>query len=356
MVNDITREYSVYITDELNSVCGSGVLFYAGGDCLFVFTCAHVVDSLETVHLMFLKEVDATKDHYEKFYADVPASQVFYSPLDEEGTDEFGQKTHTEDIAIILVGKPINLNILPTNYYVEEAHRSQSVFVQGYPNGVPKGKNPILCLECLPGCVLAHPPEGVEFTVRMTAGFIDQGARVSELEGLSGAPVWDDNSEVNGLLGLFTSAYGQTALLSKTFATKAQRIRTIMKERFNIVIARKMDGNSDDDFIESSFGPISFDGIIQGIGKADYEDWIDEQISGLRCTIEDLKLQKAIDKGRELVSDSRYSGLSIESKRRLNQILLYCYEIADMDEEFEKLEADMQENEEASLNGKKFIK
>ena len=66
--------------------------------------------------------------------------------------------------------------------------------------------------------------------------FIDAGARVYELEGLSGSPVWDDNEEINGLLGLFTSAYDTTALLSKTHVTKAQQIRSIMKERFDVVI------------------------------------------------------------------------------------------------------------------------
>ena len=57
MVNDSTRGYSVYISDEHNSVQGSGVLFYAGGDAMFVFTCAHVVDSLERVRLFILKEL-----------------------------------------------------------------------------------------------------------------------------------------------------------------------------------------------------------------------------------------------------------------------------------------------------------
>jgi len=51
----------------------------------------------------------------------------------------------------------------------------------------------------------------------MDDNFIDAGSRVCELEGLSGAPVWDDNADANGLLGVFTSAYGATALLSKTY-------------------------------------------------------------------------------------------------------------------------------------------
>lgn len=106
MVNDSTRGYSVYISDEYNSVQGSGVLFYAGGDAMFVFTCAHVVDSLERVRLFILKELDASRDLYDVLCMEVPASQIVYSPLDEVGTDGSGRKTHTEDIAIIHLRKP----------------------------------------------------------------------------------------------------------------------------------------------------------------------------------------------------------------------------------------------------------
>lgn len=90
MVNDSTREYSVYISDEKNSVQGSGVLFYAGGDSAFVFTCAHVVDSLDKVRLFILKEIDATRDLYDVLCTEVPASQVVFSPLDEVRKDDAG--------------------------------------------------------------------------------------------------------------------------------------------------------------------------------------------------------------------------------------------------------------------------
>ena len=106
MVNDSTREYSVYVSDKDNTVRGSGVLFNAGNDLLFVFTCAHVVDDLETVRLFILKEIDATRDLYKVFCTEVPASQIVFSPLDDIKTDEVGGKTHSEDIAIIRVSKP----------------------------------------------------------------------------------------------------------------------------------------------------------------------------------------------------------------------------------------------------------
>ena len=165
-------------------------------------------------------------------------SQVVYSPLDEVRTDDTGTKTHTEDIAIIQLGKPESLEIPVTNFLITETYRNRPVYVQGYPNGVPDGRSPIEYLDCLHGCVVVNPEDSNRFTIRMDNTFIDAGSRVYELEGLSGAPVWEDSEEVNGLLGVFTSAYGATALLSKTFVTKAQQLRSIMKERFGSVSSR----------------------------------------------------------------------------------------------------------------------
>lgn len=344
MVNDSTREYSIYISDENNSVRGSGLLFYVGGNSAFVFTCAHVVDNLNKVKLFILKELDAKHDLYEVFCTVVSDSQVVYSPLDEVGMDDAGGKTHTEDIAIIHFAKPDDLELSKTDYFVTETYRNRSVFVQGYPNGVPKGRKPVEHLDCLHGNVIVNPADSNKFTIRMDDTFIDTGSRVCELEGLSGAPVWDDNEEINGLLGLFTSAYDSTALLSKTYVTKAQQIRSIMKDRFGILMERKLEGIPEWDIAGSDYSPISFNGEIQTSEKSKDEKWIEEQLSGLRCIIEDLKLQRAIDQAKELIADTRYENVSKDSRRKVKQYLLYCYEIADMDEEFDALEADMREN------------
>lgn len=103
----------------------------------------------------------------------------------------------------------------------------------------------------------------------MDDNFIDAGSRVCELEGLSGAPVWDDNADANGLLGVFTSAYGATALLSKTYVTKAQQLRAIMKERFGVLIERKLEGIPEEDVAGVEFQPITFDGCIEPVGKSE---------------------------------------------------------------------------------------
>lgn len=273
MVNDSTRAYSVYISDENNSVQGSGVLFYAGGKSAFVFTCAHVVDGLEKIRLFILKEINAACDRYDVFCTEISSSQVLYSPLDEVRTDDAGTKTHTEDIAIIQLGKPESLEIPVTNFLITETYRNRPVYVQGYPNGVPDGRSPIEYLDCLHGCVVVNPADSNRFTIRMDNTFIDAGSRVYELEGLSGAPVWEDSEEVNGLLGVFTSAYGATALLSKTFVTKAQQLRSIMKERFGIVMKRKLEGIPEQDVAGGSGDPIVFNGEIQTEEKSENEKY-----------------------------------------------------------------------------------
>lgn len=176
---------------------------------------------------------------------------------------------HTEDIAVIQIKKPEAIELSTTQYYITETYRSRSVFVQGYPNGVPSGKKQIEYLDCLHGKVVVNSADSTRFTIRMDDNFIDAGSRVCELEGLSGAPVWDDNADVNGLLGVFTSAYGATALLSKTYVTKAQQLRAIMKERFGVLIERKLEGIPEEDVAGVDFQPITFDGCIESVGKSE---------------------------------------------------------------------------------------
>ncbi len=343
MVSDSTREYSVYLSNTDNTITGSGIIFYAGGDTLFVFTCAHVVDNLDKVKISFLKAKDAARDLYEVFTTEVPFSQIVFSPLDVV-TEENGEKLHTEDIAIICIAKPADIEISVTEYYITEKYKTSSVYVQGYPNGVPSGEHPIEYLDCLHGYVSVNRVDSNQFTIRMDDPAIDSSNRVYELEGMSGAPIWSDDEGANALLGFLTCAYGSTAQLSKVRATKALQIRSIMKERFGVVIERKLDGVPEEDVAGSDFTTNTFCGEDIQESTNEYEEWIEERLSCLHYIIEDLKLQKAIDTSKELIANPKYKYLSNESQRKVKQYLLYCYEIADMDDEFDDLEADMREN------------
>lgn len=341
MVNLKTREYCVYITDEHKSTQGSGVLFYPGGDTIFVFTCAHVVKSFQKVSVFILKEIDSSNDLYEVIHLEAPSSQIIYSPVDKAEANDSVAKDNTEDIAIIRINKPEGLELSKSNYQITEANRDCPVIIQGYPGGTLSGHVLIECLDSLRGTVLINCLTSNQFVIRLDDTFIDQGARVTELQGLSGAPVWDDNEESNGLLGLFTSAYGAAASLSKTYVTKANRIRLIMNERFNIVIGRKLENIKDDIIVSNDLNNIPLNKTSKTTELSENENWLKDQLTELHIIIEDLKLQKAIDRSKELIDNPRYNSLNKESKRRIKQHLLYCYEIAYMDDEFEALEEDM---------------
>lgn len=205
MVNDSTREYSVYLSDETNNIRGSGVLFYPGGDYMFVFTAAHIVDELKNIRITFLKEIDSSIDKYEEYHTEVLNTQVFYSPLDKV-TVQDGERIHSEDLAIIKVTKPSNIDIAITNYYVIEKFRNSSVYIQGFPNGVPDNENIIEYLDCLHGYISINDADSKRFTIKIDDNTLDKSNRIQELEGVSGSPVWDDNEQENGLLGLLSIA------------------------------------------------------------------------------------------------------------------------------------------------------
>lgn len=335
---DKTKKYCVYVTDKGNSINGSGVLFYSGGDSMFVFTCAHVVDKASEIRLFFLKPVDVAKDQYEVFCTDIPREQIIFSPTDEVKNGE-----HTDDFVIIPVRKPAAFDIKPTEYFIGESSHDKKFYTQGYPNGVPVDSHPLEYLDCFHGMVLVSIEGNNRFTIRITDSHIDNTSRVYELKGISGSPIWDDSEgDTNTLLGLISSGYDQTMLLSKIFATKAQQIRRLMFEKFGITIERKILEIPEEDVGgNSGFKPVVFDGTIEGSTQTEIEKWIEDQTNACRCSIDDLQLQKAIDIAREAIEDNRFTQCPTDAQKKLMQHLLYCFEIGDLDDEFEALETDM---------------
>ena len=337
---DKTRPYSVYIVDQENMVDGSGVLFYPGGNRLFVFTCAHVVDRSENVRLVLLKPVSVERDLYQMVQIQIPKEQILYSPLDHV-TEQGGEMVHSEDFAIIQVQKPQGLELEPTHYFLGETLRNNPIYTQGYPNGVPENAKPLDYLECFHGSVVVNAADEGYFTVRITDGFLDQGSRVFELKGISGAPIWDGEQE-QGLLGLMSSAYGESALLAKVFATKMGRIRTLMREKYGITIERRLLEIPEEEVAGSEIKPLVFDGTIEKCEtNSDSDEWIRMQTEACKCQIDGLQLQKAIDTAEKAIRDQRFDSCSTKSQKYLMQHLLYCYEIGDLDAEFEQLEEEM---------------
>lgn len=340
---DRTRACSVYIMDSSDNPKGSGVLFYAGGDKLFVFTAAHVVDDEDTIKVALFKPRDIIRDLYEDYIMEVPKSQIIRSSKDVV-TEKGGLKYHSEDYAIIYMVKPACLDLEPSKYLIGEKYRNSPVYCQGFPCGVPEGKRPIKYLECLHGSIVVNVADENTFTIRIQETHLNQAARDEELQGLSGAPVWDgEDSETSSLLGLISEGYGDTILLAKILTAKAQRIRTLLNEYFGITIEHKLTEIPDSDVAGTEYRPIVFDGRVYEEDGPLVEKWLTEQMAAVRCSIEDLKLQTAIDDAKAVIEDGRFSSCKSESQKRLMQYLLYCYEIGDLDGEFDALEQEMRE-------------
>ena len=337
----MTRQYTVYITDEKNSVQGSGVLYYPGGNSLFVFTCAHVVEHLDQIHLFILNPIDIATDQYDVLATIIPKSQIIFSPLRNQGTDEEA----SEDFAIIELKKTEDFEIAPSNYCVGESSRNAPIYAQGYPGGVPTKQHPIEYLECFHGTIFVSRPDSNRFTIRIVENFIDLGQRFYELKGMSGAPIWDaqESADSQSLLGLVSTGYDQTIYLSRIFAAKAQQIRSLLNEKFGITIERRLADIPEEDMAVDDFKLITFDGTVKHEGKTEAEKWIEEQTSACRCFIDDLKLRRAIETGKAAIEDDKFSLCSTDSQKKLMQHLLYCYEICDMDAEFKELETKMVE-------------
>ena len=351
MNEDITRQYSVYITDKNNRINGSGILFYPGGDNLFVFTCAHVVYGLDSVRLFFMKPIDIVHDMYDIYSEEVRQEQFIYSPTDEI-RKEGEEIVHSEDIVIIKFRKPVSFDIAPTDYYFGESLRNERFYSQGFPGGVPENTKIVEALDSLHGSIIVNIANENRFTIRFTDGAIDSGNRIVELKGLSGAPVWDareqDNKNRKCLLGLVSCAYREWAQLSKVFSVKLHSVRVLMKDKFNITIERKINVISDTDIAGNRHEPIVGDNLVtdeKTIQNPFDDQWLADQFTACRLLIDELQLQKAIDVAKAAIADNRFENCNKDVQKRLMQLLLYCYEIGDLDSEFETLEQEMRDRD-----------
>ncbi len=342
---DATNPLVVYITDAEGAMSGSGTLFYGGGNDLFVFTCAHVVDDAERLRLVFLVPLDVERDAYEPYAMEVGREQVYFSPLDKvEECD--GRKTHTDDVAIIRVAKPNDLEVGITEYCVVEPRHGERFYAQGFPGGLDDFDAAIDFLECVHGDVLRNRPGGTCFVVRIADNFLDASNRVSELQGLSGGPIWQDadggsQGSPYALFGLVSEAQGYNAERGRVFAAKAERLRNMMHDRFGVAIARGLPGATIENASCVDATPSSPDVALTRRGGPFESDWLDERTSACRQSINELQLTKAIDVARETIGDARFDTCDHEAQKTLMRYLLYCYEICDLDEEFDALEEDM---------------
>ena len=348
---DDTRAYSVRVK---GGTSGSGVLFYPGGDVFFVFTCAHVTDGCREIFLDLLIPEDPKRDLFRQCRCTVDASQVVYSPLDTVTVQNDGSRLHSHDIAVIPVRKDERLRLRETTYFIAEACRHDGVYAQGYPGGLAEGSFLLEALDIARGEVLVNPADRERFLFRVKDGYVDVTQRDYEMMGFSGAPVWSGKEEPGnpenpgvsrtpGLYGLLSSGF-RNLYRAKVYVVKADLIWSIMKERFHIVLERRIGGISEEEVAGGYGGMPVFDGnLSEQPGRTEAEARMKKRRERMRAHQDGLQLQAAIDTGEEMLADPDFELCSPDEQKRITKQLLSCYEIAGFDEKFYALEKTMRD-------------
>lgn len=338
-----TQEYSVYITDEKGTSSGSGLLYYPGvGDRLFVFTCAHVIEELrEPFQIYYFVPVDREKEDYRVVRLDAMHGQVVYSPLDVV-TRENGTRRHSVDAAVICLVKDEGTMLDATDYFIGEAHKSDAIFIQGFPGEWVQGMEMLEHLDCAHGMVLHNVPDKDTVLCRVEDTFLDHGNRVGELIGFSGSPVWNGTNGEKSILGLFACGIGETIYRGKVNAIKMEVVRSIMKNHFQIRMRTHILGIPEEDI-----APVKEEMAYVEEKKVDvkniYDDWLAIRTEKVRAYIDDVKFQSAIDTAKEAMRDARFSCCSKENVMNHMKHLLYCYEVCYLFDEYHALEEEMRE-------------
>lgn len=338
-----TQENSVLITDSKESSYGSGVLFFPGsGDIVYIFTCAHVIDELEgALVIKFLLPKQREIEDYTVCTINVKESQVVYSPIDKV-IEEDGKKKHSVDVAVIYFKKNERLVLEATEYCIAEASKGNPVFAQGFPDGTTNVKELLEALDIAHGRVLHNVPESHTFVFRVDDKYLDTGSREYELKGFSGSPVWNSEDEVLSILGLMSSGVGETVYRGRVNAVKMDVVRSVMQDHFHVHIDTRIVGIPEKD-VSGKSEELCFDGTLElEQPESVYDQWLIVQTEKVRAYIDDSKLQKAIDLAKEAIQNENFEKCSSDLVEKHFKHLLYCYEIALLDEEFEETEKYMQ--------------
>ena len=337
-----TRPYAVYISDGDGNSRGSGVLYYPGGEDVFVFTCAHVVYDCESVRLFLLKPIDVAKDDYEPFEVPVSGDQVWW-PSSYVPIEEGGEASCDNDYAIIRVPRPDGFDIAPTNYRMADAVRNDRIYTLGFPGGLQEGGALAYALDLSKGLVSASVSDSGRFLIRMEDVYANQADREDEYRGLSGGAVWDacDEDQADTLFGLVSAGFGPNARLSRLFAVRSSKLRQRMHDKFGIAIPRKSSSEDDENEPDIDLGMVGYSVHPKARRNTQDDEWLEEVTSECRDHILGLKLLNGIRIAKEAIEDERFDGCDPELQKTLMQCLLYCYEIGDIDEEFDALEDEM---------------
>ena len=341
-----SQEYSVLITDSRESSYGSGVLFFPGrGENLYVFTCAHVVEELESpLVIRFLYPREREREDYKVCTVCADKDQVVYSPIDQVMEDPAGNRKHAVDVAVLCAKKEERMDLNATPYCIAEASRGNRVFSQGFPGGTRNVTELLEALDTMHGKVLHSIPDSHTFVFRAEDRYLDAGNRVYELMGFSGSPIWNSEDETLSILGLLASGVGETVYRGRVNAVKMEAVRSIMEDHFHIQIGTRIMGIPESDVAGEGKAPMFHETAEPDVSCEIYDQWLLSQTEKVRAYISGSQIQKAIDLAQETIGNAFFENCSPTFMKRHYQLLLYCYEITLSQEEFQKTEQCMQKH------------
>ena len=313
------QTYSVLITDEKGRR-GTGTLFYKKEyNSFYIFTCAHVIYTSNTVTVNILKN---NIDRHEKFSIEIDKSHFHFSPIDEAHVTGNGSN-HTLNIAII--DCPIKgIELMPTNYFLYPMSEKEQVLALGYPES--NETNLYYQQDELLAKVFRVEHDDNYFIIAIDDKNINAADRIVELEGYSGAPIWDKETlEQQDLLlgGLITAGVGNNANGGRIKVMSSSYIKSLMKDEFGINMEMRIPSENESNVAPGYEGELDIEPITEV-----RSGWIENERRKAKAHIDALQLQKAIDSCRKTIKNPHFSRCDNKQKYSIFNLLRESYRLS----------------------------
>lgn len=351
----ILEEYSVLISDKDRKKQGTGTLFYQeNSDYFYVFTCAHVLDYLDEIHIRIL--ADPRGEASEEWEVTVPAEHVAYSPIDEVEIIGSREKKHSCDIAVIACEKGA-LPLQPAEFMFYPMNEQEKVRALGYPGAFDPEESLYYQQDKLKGQIEKYQMKGNHFVIRVEDSFLNQADRVAELKGFSGSPVWDDDSCGDGIFlygGLIAYTNDGNASRARVNVMKGRLIQSLMKENYGIQTENYLPGIPKEDIApgcepsgDAEIAPgcdlsedaekSRMDEMAQMFRETEHREalstdlcavldsWITHEIKKIITYIDGLQMESAMDTALKAIANQEFEKCGEDQRLSVYRRLLECH-------------------------------
>lgn len=209
MKSIFARELSVlvYTDTDKDTNSGTGALFCPPGDeYVYVLTCAHVLEGSKDIHVHFLIPANRDTDDFDEASVTMSKDEAIIHP---NYIDPTGKNDTAYDAAILRFKRPEGL----TNAVIRFGNPLRKMFVCGF--GYPKQYRNIQLLASeqdeIEAEITFSPSAKNTFSIRLNKPIINLADRIPEIEGFSGPPLCDAETEEVIVYGTVTAACGQNA-------------------------------------------------------------------------------------------------------------------------------------------------